>query len=176
MSKIHNPVVLINKPDNNVRVVAVTEGSQNYQDARLMASMELDITGDGADTWSRVGYYMAAEIEALRQRIVELETNLAALAVENVGIKSAIPEPRDIEDDNDNMDDVSLAEDFGFNHAIERMRRRIPETPATDAFLAEVRAQGVEMFSEKFGGGTPLSNMVKEVAADFAAKLRKGGE
>ncbi|HDT5216146.1 TPA: hypothetical protein QHS59_003469 [Escherichia coli] len=48
-------------------------------------------------------------------------------------------------------------------------------TPATDAFLAEVRAQGVEMFSEKFGGGTPLSNMVKEVAADFAAKLRKGG-
>ena len=173
MSKIHNPVVLINKPDNNVRVVAVTDGSQNYQDARLMASMELDITGDGADTWSRVGYYMAAEIEALRQRIVELETNLAALAVENVGIKSAIPEPRDIEDDNDNMDDVSLAEDFGFNHAIERMRRRIPETPATDAFLAEVRAQGVEMFSEKFGGGTPLSNMVKEVAADFAAKLRK---
>ncbi|EPZ3241669.1 hypothetical protein ACXM0W_004295 [Escherichia coli] len=47
--------------------------------------------------------------------------------------------------------------------------------PATDAFLSEVRAQGVEMFSEKFGGGTPLSNMVKEVAADFAAKLRKGG-
>lgn len=50
-----------------------------------------------------------------------------------------------------------------------------PEAPATDAFLAEVRAQGVEMFSEKFGGGTLLSNMVKEVAADFAAKLRKGG-
>ncbi|ELO6946031.1 hypothetical protein R0S46_003129 [Salmonella enterica] len=48
------------------------------------------------------------------------------------------------------------------------------KTPATDAFLAEVRAQGVEMFSEKFGGGTQLSNMVKEVAADFAAKLRKG--
>ncbi|EBX7637417.1 Eae-like protein [Salmonella enterica subsp. enterica] len=48
------------------------------------------------------------------------------------------------------------------------------ETPDTDAFLAEVQAQGVEMFSEKFGGGTLLSNMVKEVAADFTAKLRKG--
>ncbi|UUF23055.1 ead/Ea22-like family protein [Escherichia coli] len=59
------------------------------------------------------------EREAQSKRIAELETNLAALAVENVGIKSAIPEPRDIEDDNDNMDDVSLAEDFGFNHAIE---------------------------------------------------------
>ncbi|BBK60887.1 hypothetical protein EC122715_p2-27 (plasmid) [Escherichia coli O145:H28] len=80
------------------------------------------------------------EREAQSKRIAELETNLAALAVENVGIKSAIPEPRDIEDDNDNMDDVSLAEDFGFNHAIELMRRRI-ETPATDAFLAEIRAE-----------------------------------
>ncbi|EPW0869712.1 ead/Ea22-like family protein [Escherichia coli] len=65
----------------------------------------------------------------------------SALAAENAVIKSAIPEPRDIEDDNDNMDDVSLAEDFGFNHAIERMRRRIPETPATNAFLAEVKTE-----------------------------------
>ncbi|EFD7182799.1 ead/Ea22-like family protein [Escherichia coli] len=80
------------------------------------------------------------EREAQNKRIAELKANLVALAAENAVIKSAIPEPRDIEDDHDNMDDVSLAEDFGFNHAIERMRRRIPETPATDAFLAEVRA------------------------------------
>ncbi|EFJ3602544.1 ead/Ea22-like family protein [Escherichia coli] len=80
------------------------------------------------------------EREAQNKRIAELKANLVALAAENAVIKSAIPEPRDIEDDNDNMDDVSLAEDFGFNHAIERMRRRIPETLATDAFLAEVRA------------------------------------
>ena len=65
--------------------------------------------------------------------VAALEAKCAALAAENAVIKSAIPEPRDIEDDNDNMDDVSLAEDFGFNHAIERMRRRIPETPVTDA-------------------------------------------
>ncbi|EDL7710986.1 hypothetical protein AIT14_006480 [Salmonella enterica subsp. arizonae serovar 41:z4,z23:- str. 01-0089] len=50
----------------------------------------------------------------------------------------------------------------------------MPETPATDAFLAEVRAHGVEMFSEKFGGGTLISDMVKEIAKDFAAQLRKG--
>ncbi|EBN8878867.1 hypothetical protein D2A23_14025 [Salmonella enterica] len=59
--------------------------------------------------------------------------------------------------------------------SLEAKKRLMEDTSATDAFLAEVRAQGVEMFSEKFGGGTPLSNMVKEVAADFAAKLRKGG-
>ena len=59
--------------------------------------------------------------------------------------------------------------------SLEAKKQLMENTSATDAFLAEVRAQGVEMFSEKFGGGTPLSNMVKEVAADFAAKLRKGG-
>ena len=78
--------------------------------------------------------------EYLVRKFAEAEAKCAELAAENAVIKSAIPEPRDIEDDNDNMDDVSLAEDFGFNHAIERMRRRIPETPATDVFLAEVRA------------------------------------
>ncbi|EIQ28180.1 hypothetical protein SB96558_3203 [Shigella boydii 965-58] len=78
------------------------------------------------------------------RKFAEAEAKCAELAAENAVIKSAIPEPRDIEDDNDNMDDVSLAEDFGFNHAIERMRRRIPETPVTNAFLSEVRAQGVD--------------------------------
>ncbi|HCP8641058.1 TPA: hypothetical protein OF523_000634 [Escherichia coli] len=103
------------------------------------------------------GHEMASELKAecgavdmrsVAKLISDLATQLEvqlvranALAAENAGIKSAIPESRDIEDDNDNMDDVSLAEDFGFNHAIELMRRRIPETPATDAFLSEIRAE-----------------------------------
>ncbi|MDV0677377.1 hypothetical protein VC636_20780 [Citrobacter freundii] len=61
-----------------------------------------------------------------------------------------------------------LLDDCG-NTAIEAIK-----TPATDTFLAEVRAQGVVMFSEKFGGGTLLSDMVKETAKEFAAQLRKG--
>lgn len=48
------------------------------------------------------------------------------------------------------------------------------QIPACDAFLAEVLARGVEMFSDKFGGGTLLSDMVKETAKEFAAQLRKG--
>lgn len=48
-------------------------------------------------------------------------------------------------------------------------------TPATDAFLAEVRAQGVEMFAASLkvvgGGEHPYS----AVANEFAAQLRKGG-
>lgn len=131
--------------------------------------------------------------------VAALEAKCAALAAENAGIKSAIPKSRDIEDDNDNMDDVSLAEDFGFNHAIERMRRQIPETPTTDAFLAEVRAQGVDAAIEAaknlvaqeyeckdFKAAQsdccmhPGSDLVGKVEmtkwlVDFAAQLRKGG-
>ncbi|MFO7444574.1 ead/Ea22-like family protein [Escherichia coli] len=131
--------------------------------------------------------------------VAALETKCAALAAENAGIKSAIPKSRDIEDDNDNMDDVSLAEDFGFNHAIERMRRQIPETPTTDAFLAEVRAQGVDAAIEAAKNlvaqeyeckdfkaaqsdccmhpGSDLVGKVEmtEWLVDFAAQLRKGG-
>ncbi|HID3546931.1 TPA: ead/Ea22-like family protein [Escherichia coli] len=131
--------------------------------------------------------------------VAALEAKCAALAAENAGIKSAIPKSRDIEDDNDNMDDVSLAEDFGFNHAIERMRRQIPETPTTDAFLAEVRAQGVDAAIEAAKNlvaqeyeckdfkaaqsdccmhpGSDLVGKVEmtEWLVDFAAQLRKGG-
>lgn len=50
----------------------------------------------------------------------------------------------------------------------------VTETPATDAFLAEVRAQGVEMFSASLkvvgGGEHPYS----AVANEFADQLRKG--
>ncbi|EMG6744049.1 TPA: ead/Ea22-like family protein [Escherichia coli] len=142
---------------------------------------------------------LSIELDTAKQRIAELEGNFTALAAENAGIKSAIPESRDIEDDNDNMDDVSLAEDFGFNHAIERMRRQIPETPTTDAFLAEVRAQGVDAAIEAAKNlvaqeyeykdfkaaqsdccmypGSDLVGKVEmtEWLVDFAAQLRKGG-
>ena len=119
--------------------------------------------------------------------IDNLEVKCAALAVENAVIKSAIPQLRVIDADNDNMDDVSLAEDFGFNHAIERMRRQIPETPTTDAFLAEVRAQGVEMYADNLdnvaddaerGGFDYAVKFLRSEASSvrlFADQLRKGG-
>ncbi|EBZ6790935.1 hypothetical protein EES23_22135 [Salmonella enterica subsp. enterica serovar Newport] len=62
------------------------------------------------------------------------------------------------------------------------------ETPATDAFLAEVRAQGVEMFAERKNNemmslhpdthavgsiAAEMSSQVKQLR-EFAAQLRKG--
>ncbi|EDQ1829812.1 hypothetical protein GTE18_004681, partial [Salmonella enterica subsp. enterica] len=43
------------------------------------------------------------------------------------------------------------------------------ETTATDAFLAEVRAQGVEMFADHL-----LCPNLDDTIRDFAAQLRKG--
>lgn len=83
MSKITNPVVLIHKRENSdTYAVAITSGSTDYQDAILMASMEPDMTGDSIDTWSKTGYYMAAEIEGLREKLkhaVEKHTHLQVL-------------------------------------------------------------------------------------------------
>ncbi len=46
----------------------------------------------------------------------------------------------------------------------------MPQIPATDAFLAEVRAQGVEMFAE-----CAYTLEHHDHAVAFAAELRKGG-
>lgn len=71
MSEIPNPVVIIHKRDNgDTYAVAITSGSDDYRDAILMASMEPDMVGDDYDTWSKTGYYMAAEIERLRQQLI----------------------------------------------------------------------------------------------------------
>lgn len=102
----------------------------------------------------------------------ELEEKFMALAVENELARKAVQAFCDVVGDNIEVISEEVGRD-GVLVILEAMKAT-GNIPATDAFLAEVRAQGVEMFSEKFGGGTQLSDMVKEVAADFSAKLRKG--
>lgn len=71
MSKIKNPVVLIHKRENSdTYAVAITNGSQDFHDAVLMATMEPDMIGDDVDTWSKTGYYMAKEIQRLRHQLI----------------------------------------------------------------------------------------------------------
>lgn len=75
-NKILNPVVLIYKRENSDSyAVAITSGSTDYHDALLMASMEPEMVGDDVDTWSKTGYYMAAEIEMLRDCLKQAEEN-----------------------------------------------------------------------------------------------------
>ena len=71
MSKITNPVVLIHQRENSdTYAVALTSGSQDFHDAVLLATMDPDMNGDDVDPWSKTGYYMAAEIQRLRQQLI----------------------------------------------------------------------------------------------------------
>ncbi|EGH3717597.1 hypothetical protein IEB60_004005 [Salmonella enterica] len=100
-----------------------------------------------------------------------------ALAAENVGLKAAL---------NDILQpDAAVLER---NHRVRALDAM--ETPVTDDFLAEVRAQGVEMFADKYRAQlTALPTTPENIfdaahvslryqifdADEFAAQLRKGG-
>lgn len=99
------------------------------------------------------------ELEAAKKRIAELEANFATLAVENVGLNKFIKDDCFIY----TSDDISPRDANGFK----------PETPATDAFLAEVRAQGVEMMSEH--PSIKLCSLT-HICDELAAQFRKGGK
>ena len=103
-----------------------------------------------------------------------LEARCAALAAENAGLKEWSPNPHSasmfeaIEKAEKLMDDgmpeLAMVEAFEI--------LKMQHTPATDAFLAEVRAQGVEMLAEHLSG---MNISASETSVrDFADQLRKG--
>lgn len=125
--------------------------------------------------------------DGLRNKLAESEARCAALAAENAGLKEWSPNPHSasmfeaIEKAealmDEGMPELAMIEAF----EILKMKR----TPATDAFLDEVRAQGVEMFAahkrERQQALRSRSMRMSEEAAgmaadaeNFAAQLRKG--
>ncbi|WP_347004317.1 hypothetical protein [Enterobacter roggenkampii] len=130
-----------------------------------------------------------------------VETTLSALAAENAGLKSVIeycinpdnqPEYHDqgmgcgVEDHGYQRDGYSACY-YGWESAMERVYSEvipdaIPETPATDAFLAEVRASAVDEVCLKISNA--IINCYQDemvgldeaatICGDFAAQLRKG--
>ncbi|HFF7136816.1 TPA: hypothetical protein ACGEPX_004514 [Salmonella enterica] len=95
-----------------------------------------------------------------------------ALAAENAGLKELIEQhansmavcPNCSHEEPSETDDIVAL-------------YRSMETPATDAFLAEVRAQGVEMFAHDVGESEQGNGLMKAIgrrAIKFAAQLRKG--
>lgn len=90
----------------------------------------------------------------------ELEAKCAALAAENAGLKKFC---KDAAFDADYEAELGM-ERGGFTDALNDIK-----TPATDAFLAEVRAQGVDMFAKEMH-----ADISGDDAREFAAQLRKG--
>ncbi|EFF3680634.1 hypothetical protein B6419_005144, partial [Escherichia coli] len=109
-------VVLYKRETSDSYAVSITDGSQNMHDGLLMAAVSPDDSDYPFATFAMVGYYMAAEIEKLRAQ-------RDALAAENAALKES-----------ERAFDAMCAEEHGDNWVSE-----LTETPATDAFLAEVR-------------------------------------
>ncbi|HIB1545823.1 TPA: hypothetical protein ACWV6M_002237 [Salmonella enterica subsp. enterica serovar Muenchen] len=82
VNKIQKPVVLLNKHDDDSYTIAITDNSTNYHDSILMITAEA-----GEDTSRHTAYYMAAEIEMLRQRI-DKSTNSTSPVVIPDGLHS----------------------------------------------------------------------------------------
>lgn len=162
-NKIENPVVLIHKRENHDSyAVAITNGSHDFYDGLLMASVSPDEADNSFAVFAMVGYYMAAEIEKLRAQ-------RDALAAENAALKES-----------ERAFDEMCAEEHGDNWVSE-----LTETPATDTFLAEVRAQGVDMARNamidfvdgEVGPNKNVPGLIRgaEICVSIAEQLRKGG-
>ncbi|HHE4912513.1 TPA: hypothetical protein ACPEUG_002737 [Enterobacter hormaechei] len=103
----------------------------------------------------------------------ELEAKCAALAAENALLKKSEPAPfsklmmEALDVYQAGADEVP---ELAMLSAYKKLRDGL-KTPATDAFLAEVRAQGVEMLREH--PAIKLCSLT-HVCDEFAAQLRKG--
>lgn len=121
----------------------------------------------------------AVQVAVLELRKIRNEA--AALATENAGLKNAITAvsktSEECEINGDELKYVFEPSEF------DALTDLLDETPATDAFLAEVRAQGVESTGEylkQYAQGLhEEARLVLQDAGElcngFAAQLRKGG-
>lgn len=129
---------------------------------------------------------VAEKVEEAEKRSAELQARCEALAAENAGLKDINAWCKT--DAFKNMyREFKTAEAIGC-HDVDCMHDAMltaimhaPKTPATDAFLAEVRASGAEMFAAwndkhiKLGVEHKESlTAVRHAARWFAAQLRKG--
>ncbi|EAC1934105.1 hypothetical protein ABSY27_20005 [Escherichia coli] len=114
--------------------------------------------------------------------ISRLEKERAALAAENAAMHETIEAVRSVADNSSGIAGWHLNGDIATWEEILPEINDI-ETPATDAFLAEVRAQGLEMFAQKCNSKSEQSlasdirdnwKLLGEHATDFADELRRG--
>ncbi|EIN1299604.1 hypothetical protein LOJ67_000709 [Escherichia coli] len=106
--------------------------------------------------------------EYLVRKFAELEAKCAALAVENAALKQSEKE----------FNNFCRQEYYGWED-------NFTETPATDALLAEVRAQGVDMARNamidfvdgEVGPNKNVPGLIRgaEICVSIAEQLRKGG-
>lgn len=131
------------------------------------------------------GEYMAWDMQvawwAWQAASKASEQQLAAVVAENTGLKSKAAELVHEASEVYSAYNATITEpdgDFMDMQTLQEMQ--CVETPATDAFLAEVRAQAVdaaiEKLLQKFEGTTGHIGVPVMVLESFAAQLRQGAE
>lgn len=116
---------------------------------------------------------VAEKVEEAEKRNAELEARCAALAAENAGVKAKgrelLGEACAVYAKFNKLIDPEIG-DFIDGQTLHEFQYVLDcETPATDTFLAEVRAQGVEMFAKEMH-----ADISGDDAREFADNLRKG--
>ncbi len=112
--------------------------------------------------------------EYLVRKFSEAEAKISALTAENELARKAVQAFCDVVGDNIEVISEEVGRD-GVLVILEAMKAT-GNTPATDAFLAEVRAQGVEMAMEHMQSSGSLTFGDCYISLnEFAAELRKGG-
>ncbi|HGT2978397.1 TPA: ead/Ea22-like family protein [Enterobacter hormaechei] len=109
--------------------------------------------------------------EAYQAGVAEGEARCAALAAENAGARNAVQVFCDVVGANTD----AICEEVGQDgvRAILAAMSATGNMPATDAFLAEVRAQGVDALAKTLEGLVAVS-VTRSYITEFAAQLRKG--
>ena len=85
----------------------------------------------------------AGELSIKETKVMALAKAYLDVAAENAELKASIPPLKMINDVTDSWDDVSLAEEVGFNLAISAIMKNIPDTPATDRIVAGIKASAI---------------------------------
>ncbi len=125
--------------------------------------------------------------EYLVRKFAEAEAKCAALAAENARCLFEISRCHQTVDEMFHHKDKWFDKEW-LSALWSTSKRLMENTPATDAFLAEVRAQGVEMLAKNhqsivnalkgdslFSDGECRHAAIVSAAVYFAAELRKGG-
>ncbi|WHG49637.1 hypothetical protein [Escherichia coli] len=126
---------------------------------------------------------LSIELDAAKQRIAELESERVVLAAENELARKAVQEFCDVVGDSTEVICEEIGRD-GVLVILEAMKAT-GNMPATDAFLAEVRAQGVDMARNamidfvdgEVGPNKNVPGLIRgaEICVSIAEQLRKGG-
>lgn len=129
-----------------------------------LMTVAVNMQRDAETDCNRPSAMFAYAVQVAVLELRKVRNDAATLAAENAGLKDEISNITFMRDD----------DFFGSTQRAQEVMGRLVniKTPATDAFLAEVRAQGVEAFASVLESRGRHHDYV-EIANAYAAQLRK---